>query len=161
MGELQNATDQVRLLAKGFKAFLQVVEAADRLGGIEQGEREAVSRREAANKAADQAEAEKDAAKERMERAKQQAVENERKAQAILEQAQTDAAGITGKAAVKASQILADAEKAKVAAHADAASARELLVETGNAIVQKKKELAAVEKAIADLRAVASTVARA
>ena len=158
MGELKDATDQVRSLAKGYKAFIMLLEAADRMGGIEQGEREAVSRREAMNKEADKADAEAAAAKERMEKAKALARTNEEKAIQILSQATCDAKMILEKAQVKGDILVKQGEAAKAAREQEAEALKQSLAKLESDIASRKTDLATVEKKIAGLKAMASQI---
>ena len=158
MGELQNATDQARRLAKDFKAFILVVEAADRLGGIEQGEREAVSRREAANKAADQAEKSAREAQEALKAEKAKVDVVAQKNLASLDAALKDAEGVVAKANVKADEIVKAAVERKAALEALIGTLQGKLTDLGKQLDSRNADLIAVEKKIAGLKAMASGI---
>ena len=158
MGELKDATDQVRQLAKGFKAFISVVEAADRLGGIEQGEREAVSRREAANKAADQAEKAAQEAKEALKAEKAKVEVVAQKNLATLDAALKDAEGVVAKANAKAEEIVKAATVQKASLESLIGVMQGKVSDLGKQLESRNADLVAVEKKIAGLKAMASGI---
>ncbi len=155
---LKDAADQTRALAKGYKAVLALVEAIDQIGSIEQSEREAKARKEAAEKAADKAKFEKDSIELAVSEAKGRLADAQAKVSAVHAQTLRDAQAVIDKANEKAGKLLSEAAALKTQAEQVLNDAKARGAEVDAQIASRKKDLQAVEKQIASLKSIASGV---
>ena len=144
--DFKEAADRVRNEARRVEAFLLISEVLDRLGNLEQTERDLLARIKVAQDAADAAAAERDTASAAITDVRVQA-------QAILDAAQRGARDIHAKAQAEAAEIVANGgaavDQARKKALADSA---QTLKEAASILATAQAERAEIEAETVVLR---------
>ena len=157
--DFKEAADRVRNEARRVEAFLLISEVLDRLGNLQQTERDLLARIKVAQDAADAAAAERDTASAAITDVRVQA-------QAILAKAQAEAAEIVAKggaagdhalkkALADSAQTLKEAASILVTAQAERAEIEAETVVLRGQVAAGKSELARIEAALTEAKATA------
>lgn len=153
MGNSIKIAEDLRALANKFKSIVEVSELLTSLGSIEQAEREAIVRKDAAYKAAEEAQAKLAALDEDLVLAQGEVSKADEQANELHRSSLDKAAQVVAKAHEDAKEIKFGAESAKAQIQNQTNEAKRELKVVFDQIKSKKDELASIEDQVAETKA--------
>lgn len=153
MSSVQKSADDLRNLANRFRSVMEVAEVLERIGSLEQTEREAQVRKESAYAQAEEAKKSLAEVSQQLEKANFELKTIEKRGLEAQESAQAKASEIVNKANRDAATIITDAKHSESEVLAAASDKLEEIKIMDRNIADKKDELAAIIKQIVDMKA--------
>lgn len=153
MSNPTKAAEDLKGFANRFRAILEVADLLEKLGSLQQAERDAVIKKDAAYAAADAAVAKLSGLQAQIASLERALEEAQAKGKVMEQGAQFKAQQILAAAEAEAKEVIAAATKHRVEVDAAAKEALKELALVNSAVATKREEQAQVEKEVSALKA--------